>query len=258
MAEVAKVGEIDVAIKPVAKADIPLIAQAFDVKKIDGTPFKPADTLTSFTERFNELITNGDGLFATIRQHFLNDTEELALPTGRMSFAFPTVITEGAAKCYIVNKQKNGMDRFFAAPTPVAVEDENFVEAENGNEPAAPVRQNEPPAAVPPGDFLALIGAITGMRDEMRAQSDAQSTNIDVKMNDLSTGLDKKLNAHSADIRNDLVALEGQLGKSLSQELVPLKKKISDLTDTQKKILEDIENLKAGSTTASGTQSAPP
>ncbi len=46
MAEVAKVGEIDVAIKPVAKADILLIAQAFDVKKADGTLFKAADTLT--------------------------------------------------------------------------------------------------------------------------------------------------------------------------------------------------------------------
>ncbi len=61
MAEVAKMGEFDVAIKPVAKADIPLIAQALDVKKADGTLFKPADTLTSFTERFNELITKGDG-----------------------------------------------------------------------------------------------------------------------------------------------------------------------------------------------------
>ncbi len=68
----------------------------------------------------------------------IGNTEELALP-GKMSFAFPAVITEGTAKCYIVNKQRNGMERFLAAPAPLAVEDENFVEAENGNEPAAPV-----------------------------------------------------------------------------------------------------------------------
>ncbi|MCP3661429.1 MAG: hypothetical protein GY696_02870, partial [Gammaproteobacteria bacterium] len=137
MAEMAKVGEMDVAIRPGTKADISLVADSFNVKKADGSLFKPADTLASFNERLNELIRNGDGFFGMMRQHFLvGNTEELALP-GKMVFAFPTGITEGTAKCYIVNKQKNGMERFLAAPVPLAVEDENFVEAENGNEPVA-------------------------------------------------------------------------------------------------------------------------
>ncbi len=59
------------------------------------------------------------------------------------------------------------MDRFLAAPAPLAVEDENYVEAENGIEPVAPV-------AVPPGDFL----AIKGMRDEMKAQSAGMRNDI--------------------------------------------------------------------------------
>ncbi|MCP4936772.1 MAG: hypothetical protein GY927_21855, partial [bacterium] len=194
MAEMAKAGEIDVTIRPVTKADILLIAQSFNIKKTDGSLFKPADTLTSFMERFNELIRNGDGFFGTIRQLFLNDTEELALPTGRMSFAFPSVITEGTVKCYIVNKQRNGMERFLAAPAPLAVEDDNFVIADNGNEPVAAPPPAPTPVAAPPGDFLALMGAMldkqsAGIRNEMKVQSDAQATNIDVKMNALSAGL---------------------------------------------------------------------
>ncbi|MCP3667675.1 MAG: hypothetical protein GY696_35160, partial [Gammaproteobacteria bacterium] len=132
----AKVGEIDVAIRPVAKADILLIAQSFNVNKIDGTLFRTVDTLTSFMERFTELIRTRN-----------ENTEELALPMGKMSFAFPTVITEGAVKFCVVNKQKNGMERFLAAPAPLAVEDENFVEAENGNEPVT--RAASTPMAVP-------------------------------------------------------------------------------------------------------------
>ncbi len=77
------------------------------------------------------------------------------------------------------------MESFLAAPFPLAVEDENFVIVENGNEPAAPF-------AAPPGDFLAIMGAIKVMRDEMRN-----------------------------DIWDDLAALENQLGKSWSEELVP-------------------------------------
>ncbi len=61
--EMAKLGEVDVAIRPPARADVPLLAESFDVYKTDGSLFKAADTWTSFTERLNELIRNGDGFF---------------------------------------------------------------------------------------------------------------------------------------------------------------------------------------------------
>ncbi len=210
MTEVAKVGEIDVAIKPVAKADILLIAQAFGVKKIDGTPFKPADTLTSFTERFNELITNGEGIFRTIRQHFLNDTEELAIPTGRMSFAFPTVITEGAVRCYIVNKQRNGMERFLAAPAPLVVDDENFVIADNGNVPdAAP-----PPAPIAPP-----------------APEGNEATGF-AHIAQLLGGLDRRFTEQTA-VSDQRFA---ELTETLCSEIRPMAQDISDLNDKTKNL----------------------
>ncbi len=55
----AKLGEIDVTIRPAARADVPLLAKTFVVKKADGSLFKAADTLTSFMERLNELIPIG-------------------------------------------------------------------------------------------------------------------------------------------------------------------------------------------------------
>ncbi len=88
--------------------------------------------------------------------------------------------TDGTVKCYIVNKQRNGMERFLAAPAPIApavVQDENSEEA----------REEVVLVAAPPGVFLALMGSM----------------------------LDEKIYAQSAgmrnDIRNDLAALENQL-----------------------------------------------
>ncbi len=90
------------------------------------------------------------------------------------------VNTEGTAKCYIVNKQRNGMERFLAAAVPFAVEDENFMEAENGNELAAPV-------AAPPRDFVALMGAM--LDKKMEAQSAGIRNDIHEKMKAQSAGM---------------------------------------------------------------------
>ncbi len=186
----AKVGEVDVAIRLAARADVPLLAQSFDVKKADGSLFKTADTLTSFMERHDKTT-------------FFEREHGGTGRTRKMSFAFPTGNTDGTVKCYIVNKQRNGMERFLAAPAPVApvvVEDENFVET----------RALVPLVAAPPGDFLALMGSMLDKKME------AQSINID-EMKAQSAGMRN-------DIRDELAALENQLGKSLSEELVPLKK----------------------------------
>ncbi|MCP3665936.1 MAG: hypothetical protein GY696_26140 [Gammaproteobacteria bacterium] len=131
-----------------------------------------------------------------------------------------------------MNKQKNGLERFLAAPVPFAVEDENFVE---DREPATPV-------AASPGDFLALMGS---MLDEKMAAPSAGMRN---------------------DIRDDLAVLENQLKKFLSEELVPMKKKISILTDNQRELFDSqkrlqmkMDDLKSGrTTTTSGTHSDPP
>ncbi len=91
------------------------------------------------------------------------------------------------------------------------------------------------PTAVPPGDFLALMGAIKGIRND-----------IDEKMKAQSAGMWN-------DIREDLAALQGQLMRSLSEELGPLKKKISELSDNQRELFEsqkrlqqEIDDLKSG------------
>ncbi len=47
---------------------------------------------------------------------------EPAVPA-RISFTYPMGNTEGTVKCYVVNKQRNGMERLLAAPGPAAVED---------------------------------------------------------------------------------------------------------------------------------------
>ncbi len=61
--EMAKLGEVDVTIRPTARADASILAESFDIKNADRSLFKAMGTLTSFTERLNELIRNGDGFF---------------------------------------------------------------------------------------------------------------------------------------------------------------------------------------------------
>ncbi len=129
------------------------------------------------------------------------------------------------------------------------------------------------PTAVPPGDFLALMGAIKGIRNDirddidekMKAQSAGIRDDIDEKMKAQSAGIRDEMKAQSADIRNDLVALEGQLRRSLIEELGPLKKKISELSDNQRELFEsqkrlqqEIDDLKAGRARTTSARSGVP
>ncbi len=149
---------------------------------------------------------------------------------------------------------------------PMAVEDENFGIAGNGNEPVAGatgVMAVPTAAAAPPGEFLALMGAMLDKKME------AQSTNIDEKMKVQSAGmdtvLDEMMKAHSVDMRDDLAALEGHLGRSLSEALVPLKEKFVELSEIQKRLqqeqgelLQEVEDWKSGQTRTTSARSRVP
>ncbi len=67
------------------------------------------------------------------------------------------------------------MERFLAAPAPVApavVEDENFEE----------VRDLVPPAATPPGDFLALMGSMLDKKMNAQSAGHAERSGPEVEM----------------------------------------------------------------------------
>ncbi len=118
-------------------------------------------------------------------------------------------------------------------------------------------------AAVPPGDFLALIQDMGAMLDK---KMEAQSVNIDGIMDEMmeahSAGLDEMMEAHSAGLRSgmqeNLAALESQLGESMKGELVPLKEMLLELSDVQEKLWQDIEDAKSGQTRTTPASSEVP